>query len=132
MSIDQKRALISQASKLSIKCQCALLELPRSVHYYKAQEAVEETEWMNLIADIYAQRPSDGYRKITAKLRNKGYVINDKKVRRLMRAMGLKSILPKPRTTISNKENPVYPFLLKSIIFTHANQAWGVDITIFV
>lgn len=43
--------------------------------------------------------------------------------------MGLKSILPKPRTTIPNKENPIYPFLLKGVVFTYANQAWGVDIT---
>lgn len=129
MSTEQKRVFISQSSELSIKCRCTLLDLPRSVHYYKPQENLEETEWMNLIADIYAQRPSDGYRKITAKLRNKGHIINDKKVRRLMKIMGLRSILPKPRTTIPNKENPIYPFLLKGVVFTYANQAWGVDIT---
>ena len=129
MSGEQKRALISPSSELSIKCQCELLELPRSVHYYKPQKSLEETNWMNLIADIYAGRPSDGYRKIAAKLKNKGYIINDKKVRRLMKHMGLRSVLPKPRTTIVNKENAVYPFLLKGVILTYANQAWGVDIT---
>lgn len=129
MSGEQKRALISPSSKLSIKCQCELLELPRSVHYYKPHQSLEETNWMNLIGDIYASRPSDGYRKIAAKLKNKGHIINDKKVRRLMKQMGLRSILPKPRTTIVNKENSVYPFLLKGVILTYANQAWGVDIT---
>ena len=46
-----------------------------------------------------------------------------------MKSMGLRSILPKPRTTIPNKENPVYPFLLKDVILIRPNQAWGVDIT---
>lgn len=129
MSVGQKKILISQASSLSIKRRCALLSLSRSIHYYKPRQAADETEWMNLIADIYAHRPSDGYRKVTAKLRNKGYVVNDKKVRRLMKLMGLRSTLPKPRTSIANKESPVHPYLLKGVALTHANQAWGVDIT---
>lgn len=129
MSVKQKRSLISQPSKLSITCQCALLGLSRSTQYYKAHKPPNETDWMNLIADIHARRPSYGYRKVTVKLKNEGYLINTKKVKRLMKQMGLRSILPKPRTSIPNKESPVYPYLLKDLKITHANQVWGVDIT---
>ena len=129
MSVDQKRTLISPASKLSIRCQCGLLELPRSTQYYKPHLSADETDWMNLIADIHARRPQYGYRKVTVRLKDLGHVINSKRVKRLMRQMGLRSILPKPRTSIPNKESPVFPYLLKDLKITHANQVWGVDIT---
>jgi len=128
MSMDQKRALICSKIPLSIRRQCALLGLARSSHYYSAHGS-DETEWMNLIADIHAQRPAYGYRKVRAALRNKGYRINDKKVKRLMKQMGLQSLLPKPRTTIPNKESIAHPYLLKDLVLTHPNQVWGVDIT---
>lgn len=129
MSVDQKRALISQSSKLSIKCQCGLLALPRSTQYYRPHTPEDETDWMNLIADIHARRPQYGYRKVTFTLRDRGHVINDKKVKRLMKQMGLRSILPKPRTSIPNKQSPIFPYLLKDLKITYANQVWGVDIT---
>ncbi len=129
MSVNQKRSLVSQSSKLSIKCKCGLLGLPRSTQYYKPHTPEDETEWMNLIADIHARRPQYGYRKVRAALRDKGHVINGKKVKRLMKQMGLFSILPKPRTSIPNKQSSVFPYLLKDLKITHANQVWGVDIT---
>ena len=129
MSVKQKRALICQTSKLSIKCRCNLLGLHRSTHYYKSKEAIKETELINLIADIHLERPQYGYRKVTAVLKRKGHTIKAKKVRKLMKEMGLRSILPKPRTSIPNKDSPVYPYLLKDVKITHVNQAWGIDIT---
>lgn len=128
MSLDQRRSLISPSIKLSIRRQCALLGVSRSVCYYKPHEP-DETEWMNLIADVHARRPQYGYRKITTVLNDKGHVINGKKVKRLMKQMGIRSLLPKPRTSISNKESPIAPYLLADVKITHPNQAWGVDIT---
>lgn len=128
MSMYQKRALISSKIPLSLRRQCVLLGLARSSFYYRSHGS-DETELMNLIADIHAQRPAYGYRKVTAALRNKDYRINTKKVKRLMKQMGLQSLLPKPRTTLPNKESVAHPYLLKDIVLTHANQVWGVDIT---
>lgn len=128
MSLDQKRALISSKMPLSVRRQCVLLGVARSSWYYRSQES-DETELMNLMADIHARRPAYGYRKVTVALRNKGYTINNKKVKRLMRQMGLQGLLPKPRTSIPNKESAVYPYLLKDLVITHANQVWGIDIT---
>jgi putative transposase len=84
---------------------------------------------MNLIADIYGKYPHYGYRKVTVTLSTKGYLVNSKRVKRLMRLMGLRSLLPKPRTSIPKKLSPVHPYLLKDIKITHPNQAWGIDIT---
>ena len=126
--MDQKRALISSKISLSLRRQCVLLGLARSSFYYRSHDS-DETELMNLIADIHAQRPAYGYRKVTAALRNKDYRINAKKVKRLMKQMGLQSLLPRPRTTLPNKESVAQPYLLKDIVLTRANQVWGVDIT---
>jgi putative transposase len=84
---------------------------------------------MNLIVDIHARRPAYGYRKITVVLKKKGRSINTKKVRRLMKIMGICSMLPKPRTSIPNRESAVYPYLLKGLSIDRPNQVWGVDIT---
>jgi putative transposase len=129
MSTDQKRALISPVVKLSKRRQCDLLGLPRSSMYYKPYEAPEETNWEKLISEIHAKWPQYGYRKMTVWLKNNGYRINGKKVRRLMKKQGLRSILPSPRTSIPNREHPVYPYLFKDVKITHVNQAWGTDIT---
>jgi putative transposase len=128
MSVEQKRALISPKISLSIRCQCTLLGLARSTTYYSSKPP-DETEWMNLIADIHAKRPAYGYRKVAFILKEQGHMINGKKVKRLMRQMGLRSLLPQPRTSIPNKESPVHPYLLKDLKITHVNQAWGIDIT---
>lgn len=128
MNMEQKRALVSPKIPLSIRRQCALLELARSTIYYSPQP-LDETEWMNLIAEVHSKRPAYGYRKVVIKLKEQGYTINGKKVKRLMKRMGLRSLLPKPRTSIPNKESAVQPYLLKDVKITQANQAWGVDMT---
>lgn len=129
MSIEQKRALISPLPHFSISCQCSLLGLSRSTLYYKDAEDEDETTWMNLIADIHADHPAYGYRKVTYALSVEGYTINGKKVRRLMKQMGIRSVLPKPRTSIPDSENTVRPYLLKDLKITYPNQVWATDIT---
>lgn len=129
MSIEQKRALISPSPHLSISYQCSLLGLARSTLYYKDAEDEDETIWMNLIADIHADHPAYGYRKVSYALGVEGYTINGKKVRRLMKQMGIRSVLPKPRTSIPDSENAVRPYLLKDLNITYPNQVWATDIT---
>lgn len=129
MSIEQKRALISPSPHLSISYQCSLLGLARSTLYYKDVEDEDETTWMNLIADIHRDHPAYGYRRVTHALGVEGYTINGKKVRRLMKQMGIRSVLPKPRTSIPDSENAVRPYLLKDLNITYPNQVWATDIT---
>lgn len=128
MSLPQKRALISPKLKIPVIRQCFLLGLSRSSWYYRPYEP-DEKEWMNLIADVYAKWPHYGYRKITVVLKDNHFLINTKKVRRLMKLMGLRSLLPKPRTSIPVSGNKISPPLSKTLILTHANQVWGTDIT---
>ena len=66
---------------------------------------------------------------MTACLHRQGYAVNHKRVQRLMGAMGLYAIYPKPHTTIANQGHKVYPYLLRDLIVERPNQVWSADIT---
>ena len=51
----------------------------------------------------------------TASLRMMGFGVNSKRVRRLMRVMGLEAIYPKPRLSANGPDHKVYPYLLKGV-----------------
>ena len=83
--------------QITIKRQAELLTVNRTSLYYKPVEIkAEEIELMHTIDRIYMKWPAFGYRRITAKLREKGYIVNRKKVQRLMRKMGISAIYPGP------------------------------------
>lgn len=131
MSVKEKRSLISPNPYMTIQRQCNLFGLPRSSYYYIANEPRNDTELMNEIKDIWIQWPFYGYRKITDELADRNINVNHKRVFRLMKFMGLRSALPKPRinTSIANKEDTVRPYLLKGLIINRPNQVWAIDIT---
>ena len=66
---------------------------------------------------------------MTASLRAMGYGVNPKRVRRLMRVMGLEAIYPKPRLSANGPDHKVYPYLLKGVAVDRPDQAWASDIT---
>lgn len=122
--------MIDSTNKLSIVKQCNLLEISRSNLYYSAKEfSSENLEIMKLMARQYYVTPFYGYRKVTIWLQNQNFLINEKRVRRLLEIINWKTIYREPRTTISNKEHKKYPYLLKNLEITHKNQVWATDIT---
>lgn len=116
---------------LSVTKQCELLGVNRSTIYYQPAEMIEadDVELMNEIREIWYCIPFYGYRRITKELKEKGRVVNRKKVQRLMRLMGIQAIYPKPKTSIKNKAHEIYPYLLKDLEIKRSNQVWAVDIT---
>ena len=116
--------------KLSVKRQCALLNVNRSSLYYVKQgSGDDEALLMNEIHDIYIGCTFYGYRKIHVKLLGKGYRHNQKKTKRIMRLMELKAVYPKKKTTFFAKDSLIHPYLLKGLKIERVNQAWQVDIT---
>lgn len=118
--------------QLSIMRQCELLSLPRASYYLNTDWAAETEENLNLmrlIDEEYTCHPFYGSRKMRDYLRRIGHQVNRKRVRRLMRKMGLKSVAPSPNTSKSCPKHKVYPYLLNGLVVDHANQVWCTDIT---
>jgi len=116
---------------LSIRRQCALLQLNRSTVYYPRQPEVTEVDKlvMDEIDRIYTKRPYYGYPRITKELKKRNYSVNHKRVYRLMKVMGIEGLIPKKNLSLSDKTHEVYPYLLEDVTVSRPNQVWGVDIT---
>jgi putative transposase len=84
---------------------------------------------MRRIDEIYTDNPFYGVPRMTASLRDEGLLVNPKRIRRLMRQMGLEAIYPKPRLSRSNIEHKKYPYLLKGLVINRPDQVWCTDIT---
>ncbi|MBM7560856.1 putative transposase [Fusibacter tunisiensis] len=85
---------------------------------------------MRLIDEIHTDEPTYGYRTITTILnRNPNIHINKKRVRRIMKDMGIYAIYPKPNLSKRYHQQYVRPYLLRKLPITRPNQVWGVDIT---
>jgi putative transposase len=98
--------------------------------YYQGKSInKEDIVIMNEIRSIYEKQPFYGYRKIHAALRSQGYTHNRKKTQRLMQLTGLQAIYAKKKTSISNVQHKKYPYLLRKLDITRANDVWQVDIT---
>jgi putative transposase len=130
LSVEDKRAMIEVDGELSVRAQCGLLELPRSSWYYQAaEESSLNLELMFEIDKEYMLRPFYGSPKMTLWLRKLGFEVNHKRVERLMRIMGLKSVAPGPHTSKPSAEHIKYPYLLRDVHVTRTNHAWCTDIT---
>jgi putative transposase len=122
--------MIDPALELSVSDQCRLLGVARSTYYYQgAAESEENLALMRQIDELYLAHPENGQRMMVRALKRLGIVVNRKRVRRLMRLMGIRSLAPQPKTTTPNKAHPVYPYLLRDLVIDHPNQVWAADIT---
>ena len=115
---------------ISMNRQCELLSIHRSGLYYTPQpESAENLLIMRMMDEQYFKTPFYGKPKLTKWLHAKGFKINHKRVKRLMRLMDWQTLYRKPNTSWKNKEHKVYPYLLKDLTVTHSNQVWAIDIT---
>jgi len=118
-----------QAPDLSLTTQTDLLSLNRSGRYYvPLPPSAEELHIKRRIDELYTAHPFYGSRTITAVLRDE-LVINRKAVQRHMREMGLVAICPGPNLSQRAPKHPVFPYRLRGLAITQANQVWGIDLT---
>ena len=119
-----------QHPSLSVVRQCRLLGISRSGWYYRPRGVSDEDlELMKMIDRQYLATPFYGSRKMVAWLKGQGKWVNRKRIRRLMRVMGLKAIYRRPRTSQPAPGHKVYPYLLRGMKITRPNQVWVADIT---
>ena len=116
--------------QLSIAQQCDLLGIARSSWYYEPiGETAENLILMRLLDEQYTKTPFYGVERMTAWLRQQGYAVNPKRIRRLLRLMGLEALYPKPRLSLPGAAEKRYPYLLRGRSITEVNDVWSTDIT---
>lgn len=115
---------------MSIARQCQLTGLSRSGLYYEPQgESALNLKLMRLLDEQYTRTPFYGVIKMTDALNTQGYAVNPKRVRRLLRQMGLEAIYPKPNLSKPAPGHRIYPYRLRDVVITRPNQVWSSDIT---
>ena len=126
----RRQHIESSHPSLSVSRQCSIFGLNRSSVYYRPQPATEgDLRLMRLIDAQYLETPFYGSRSMTYHLRRLGHEVNRKRVRRLMRLMGIEAIYPKPKTSRPHPQHRIYPYLLRDMAVRRPNQVWASDIT---
>ena len=116
--------------QLSLVRQCILLDVSRaSVYYRPVPTRAEDLELMALMDRQYLKTPFYGSRKMKAWLLQQGYLVSRKRVRRLMRLMGLEAIYRRPNTSKPAPGHRIFPYLLKGVEVNRVDQVWAADIT---
>jgi len=84
---------------------------------------------MRLLDEQYTRTPFYGVRRMTRWLHELEYTPDVKRVRRLLRLMGVEAIYPKPRLSVPGTGHKIYPYLLRGLPIVRPNQVWSTDIT---
>jgi putative transposase len=121
---------VNKEDSLSIRKQCEILSVNRSSLYYApVGESEENLEIMRKIDEHYLDHPTEGVIRVQDFLFALGFVVNHKRVRRLLRLMGLMAIYPKRNLSKLGLSKYIRPYLLKGLKIERSNQAWAIDIT---
>jgi len=116
--------------RLSIARQCRLVSIARSTFYYTGKgETPLNLKLMRLIDEQFMDTPYYGARQMARHLRRQGHRVGRKRVRRLMRKMGLRAVYQAPRTSNPHPHHRVYPYLLRDLDIDRPNQVWCADLT---
>lgn len=131
MSLVEKVALIDASHEtLSVRQQCKLVGLNRSSLYYeRLGENTKNLLLMRILDEEYTRHPFKGVRKMVVYLKELGHEVNEKRVRRLLRMIGLEAIYPKRNLSKAHAQHKKYPYLLKGLDVNRVNQVWSTDIT---
>jgi putative transposase len=122
--------LIDKQHVLSTRKQCEILSVHRSGLYYNPKgERKDNLEIMRIMDEHYLKHPSEGVLRMQDMLLSQGFVVNHKRVRRLLRLMGLMAIYPKRNLSKLGLLKYIRPYLLKGLKIERSNQVWAIDIT---
>ena len=116
--------------RLSLVRQCRLVSIARSSFYYEGTgESPLNLRLMRSIDTQFLETPFYGSRQIQRWLRRQGDTVSRKRVRRLLRLLGLHAVFQRPRTSQSHPRHRIYPYLLRDLPITRPNHVWCTDVT---
>ncbi|WP_159587799.1 IS3 family transposase [Chelativorans xinjiangense] len=131
LSLDRRRMMIDpDHERLSIRRQCELVSIARASFYRQpAGETPENLELMRVIDEAFMEMPWYGSRQMARHLRRQGWCVGRKRVRRLMRKIGLSPIYQAPKTSEPHPQHRIYPYLLRHLAIERPDQVWCADVT---
>lgn len=122
--------MVNRGEGLSVRCQCNLVSVSRGSFYYKPLGETEENlRIMRFMDEHYLNHPTEGVLRIRDFLLALGIVANHKRIRRLLRLMGLMAIYPRKNLSRLGQAKYIRPYLLRDLKITRPNQVWAIDIT---
>ncbi len=122
--------MIARASELSIARQAKLLGISRSsVYYHPRPESKQELDLLKRLDELFTENPMYGSRRLQQMLKREAILVGRRRIRRLMRKLGLWAVGPKPNTSKPHPEHKIYPYLLREVVIERANHVWATDIT---
>ena len=131
MSAPDRRAMVERPGKdLSVRRRCALVGVARSgVYRPKPVAGADDLAVMRRIDELHLELPFYGSRRMTFELNKEGRGVNRKRVRRLMRVMGIEALVPRPGTSKAAPGHKIYPYLLRGLKIVEPNHVWAADVT---
>jgi len=128
--VSDRLQMVNRVEGLSIRSQCNLVSVSRGSFYYKPLGETEDNlKIMRLMDEHYLKHPTEGVLRMRDFLLALGIIANHKRVRRLLRLMGLMAIYPKKNLSRLGQAKYIRPYLLKDLKIVHPNQVWVIDIT---
>ena len=110
--------------------QCALVGVARSgIYRPKPVAGGDDLAVMRRIDELHLELPFYGSRRMTFELNKEGRGVNRKRVRRLMRVMGIEALVPRPGTSKAAPGHKIYPYLLRGLKIVEPNHVWAADVT---
>lgn len=121
---------MAPCEELSLRQQCDLVGISRSGFYYQpCPESEENLALMRRLDELHLARPVYGSRRLTVLLQREGWVVNRKRVRRLLQVMGVEALYARRSLSQPGEGHRLYPYLLEGLEITGPDQVWCSDIT---
>jgi putative transposase len=123
--------MIDKKERISLRRQCALLNIAKSTIYYKQRPIITEEELciVNKIDEIYTTHPYFGTRRMSKELIDYGIDVGRDFIRKAYNILGIGAIYPKINLSKRNHQHKIYPYLLRNLLINYVNHVWSTDIT---
>ena len=122
--------MIDRNHSLSISRQAELLDISRGAVYYQPRPISDaDLALMRRIDELHLQHPFMGARMLRRMLAQEGIQVGRRRIGTLMKRMGIEALAPQPGTSKAQPGHKIYPYLLRNLAVTRANQVWALDTT---
>ena len=122
--------MIDRTHTLSVSRQAALLDISRGAVYYPPRLISEaDLGLMRRIDELHLQHPFMGARMLCRMLAQEGVHVGRRHIGTLMKRMGIAALAPQPGTSKAHPGHKIYPYLLRNLAISRANQVWAIDTT---